>query len=109
MTSQIFKKKIPNELLFKLLDDTCDKNEKYFILNNISFKKGLYNESISIFLDLCKPFYYNYAKKKYLDKKITYNMFITVIRQICKFNNINYFKKIKYDKCEYDIIYFIYF
>jgi predicted site-specific integrase-resolvase len=108
MTSQIFKKQVPNEILFKLLENICsNKNEKYYILNSISFKKGLYCDSISIFLELCKPFYYN-SKKKYLERKITYNMFTTVIRQICNFNNIKYTTQIKYDKSVYDIIYIIY-
>lgn len=108
MTSQIFKKQIPNEILFTLLENICNKNEKYYILNSISFKKGLYSDSISNFLELCKPFYYN-SKKKYLERKMTYNMFTTVIRQICNFNNIKYTTQIKYDKSVYDIIYIIYF
>ena len=33
MSSQLFKKNIPNEKLFQLLDSICLKNEKHYVLN----------------------------------------------------------------------------
>ena len=107
MTSQIFKNPIPNELLINLLNEIAIKTEKYYILNSNSYKKGIFKDVISIFINECKP-YYHLSKRKYLDRKITYNSFITIIRQICNFNNITYTSQIKYDKSTYDIIYFIY-
>jgi hypothetical protein len=59
MSTQIFKKDIPNELLFNLLESICMKNEKHYVLNNESFKKGIYNESIVNFIELCNPYYHN--------------------------------------------------
>jgi hypothetical protein len=108
MSNQIFKKNVPNELLFNLLNSICAKNEKYYILNNEAFKRGIFQESISNFLTNCNP-YYHISKKKYLEKKLTYNSFTTVLRQICNFNNITYTSQIKYDKSKYDIVYYIYF
>ena len=108
MSNQIFKKNIPIELLYNLLDTICIKNEKHYILNINSFKKGIYNESIPTFFTLCKEFYHN-SKKKYLERKPTYNAFTTVIRQICNFNKITYTSQIKYDKSSYDIVYYIYY
>lgn len=108
MSTQIFKKPIPNENLFTLLDNICVKNEKYYTLNTNSYKKGLFNESIQHFFLDCNQYYHN-SKKKYLDRKLTYNNFTTVIRQICNFNKIVYTSQIKYDKSKYDIIYYIYF
>jgi hypothetical protein len=108
MTSQIFKKNIPNELLFHLFDNICSKNEKHYILNTISFKKGSYNNLIADFFEKCKIYYHN-SKKKYLERKLSYNNFTTVVRQICNFNNIKYTTQIKYDKSVYDIIYIIYY
>jgi hypothetical protein len=108
MTSQIFKKNIPNELMFQLFDNICSKNEKHYILNRISFKKGLYNNLILDFFEKCKTYYHN-SKKKYLERKLSYNNFTTVVRQICNFNNIKYTTQIKYDKSIYDIIYIIYY
>ena len=108
MSTQIFKKNVPNELLFILLDSICAKNEKHYVLNSESFKRGIFQESIPKFFIECNK-YYHISKKKYLEKKLTYNSFTTVLRQICNFNNITYTSQIKYDKSNYDIIYSIYF
>jgi hypothetical protein len=107
MSTQIFKKKIPNELFFNLLDQICLKNEKHYVININSFKKGVYNESIQQFLNDCKQYYYT-SKQKYLERKLTYNTFTTIIRQICNFNKITYTSQIKYDKSTYDIVYYVY-
>jgi hypothetical protein len=107
MSSQIFKTEVPNETLFNLLENICMKNEKHYILNSDSFKKGIFNKSIENFLEICKPYYHN-SKKNYLEKKMTYNTFITVIRQICNHNKLTYTSQIKYNKSSYDIIYIIY-
>jgi len=108
MSSQIFKKNIPNQLLFTLLDSICIKNEKHYVFNNEAFKKGLFKESISEFINSCNP-YYHISKKKYLEKKLTYNSFTTILRQICNFNKITYTSQIKYDKSRYDIFYYIFY
>ena len=108
MNSQIFKNKIPNELLISLLDEIAVKTEKCFVFNNNSYKKGIFNDTIPIFLEKCKP-YYHVSKRIYLERKINYNSFITILRQICNFNKITYTSQIKYDKSQYDIVYYIYF
>jgi hypothetical protein len=108
MTSQIFKNNIPNEILFELLDNICIKNDKYYLFNFDSFKKGIYNETIQKFIEICKPYYY-ISKQKYLIKKITYNTFTTIIRQICNFNKIKYNSEIVYNNSSYNIVYYIYF
>ena len=107
MSVQIFKNKIPNNLLFDLLDKICVKIKNYYIINTISFKKGTYNTSIVDFLESCRK-YYHISKRKYLDKQLTYNSFITIFRQICKHNNIQYKNENKYDKSNYVIYYYIY-
>ena len=107
MSTQIFKNQIPKSLLFDLLDKICLKNEKHYTVNSNSFKKGVYNEDIQKFLEVCKPFYH-ISKRKYLDKKLTYKSFTTILRQICNNNNITYTSQIKYDKSTYDILYYIY-
>ena len=67
MSTQIFKNKIPNNLLFELFDKICLKNDKYYIFNNNAFKKGVYNLDIQKFIELCTP-YYHLSKRKYLEK-----------------------------------------
>jgi hypothetical protein len=108
MSTQIFKNKVPNEILFPLLDLICVKNEKYYLLNNNAFKKGIFNEVFPAFYEECLP-YYHLSKRKYVEGKDTYKKFTTVLRQICNFNKITYTSQIKYEKSSYDIVYYIYF
>ena len=107
MSTQIFKKNIPNILFFNLLDSICLKNDKHYTLTIDSFKKGLYNEAISKFITECTS-YYHLSKRRYLEKKLTYNSFTTILRQICNFNQIKYTSQIRYDKSTYSIIYYFY-
>ena len=107
MASQIFKKNIPSELLFNLLDKISTKTEKRYIINYNSYKKGILDNTLGNFMISCKEYYF-LSKQKYLDRKLSYNSFITVIRQICNYNKISYTSKIKYIKSDYDIEYYIY-
>lgn len=108
MSSQIFKTPVPTEMLFTLFESIAVKTDKYYILDNNAYKKGLFFNLLQEFLEECKPHYY-ISKRKYLEKKLSHNSFLTVIRQICNHNNITYTSQIKYDKSNYDIIYNIYF
>lgn len=107
MPNQIFKKEFPKELLINLLNNICIKNDKYYIINNDAYKKGIFNNLLPEFIEKCKE-YYHFSKLKYLDKKYSYNGFTTVLRQICNFTNITHTSVIKYDKSNYNIIYYIY-
>lgn len=106
--SQIFKINVPTNTLFTMLDNIGCKDGKYYIINNITYKKGVFNEIITKFIEQCIP-YYHTSKRKYLERKLTYGSFVTIIRQICNANNIKYTSTIKYDKSKYDIHYYIYF
>ena len=106
MSLQIFKSQIPNQVLIDLFDQICVKTKDFYIINNISFKKGIYSNDIQQFLEMVRN-YYHKSKRKYIDKPLTYNSFITLIRQMCKYNDIKYEKKIKYYKTQYDIHYYI--
>lgn len=108
MTNQIFKKPIPNENLFALLESLCIKHDKYYEFNYDAYKKGLFTEMLATFIESCKS-YYHISKQKYLDRKLSYNNFVTILRQICNFNKVTYTSVIKYDKSAYNIIYYIYF
>jgi hypothetical protein len=108
MSTQIIKIPIPNNLLFDLLDKICLKNEKKFLFNYDSFKKGVYNGDIQKFIETCKPYYF-LSKRKYLERKLTFKNFVTILRQICNFNKITYTSQIKYMKSSYIIEYYIYF
>jgi glutathionyl-hydroquinone reductase len=125
MSGQLFKKKIPNDLLIELLNQICIKEQNtltknelkdnidnlnvsnHYIINNESYKRGLLNNTIINFIQSCK-LYYHKSKLIYLERKLTYKSFITIIRQICNANNIRYTSQIKYQGSAYDIIYCIY-
>jgi len=108
MSSQIFKQQIPTDLLFSLLELVTIKNDKHYTFDVISFKKGVFSQIIADFLIKCKPYYYA-SKYKYIDRKLTYNSFTTILLQICNYNKIVYTSQIKYDKSDYNIVYYIYF
>jgi len=108
MSNQLFQHDISNSILFSLLDKICTKiDDKYYILNRVSFKQGQYYKYIE---DFCNEIQNNYfeSKKYYVTRKLDYNKFTTIIRHICKANNINFTSKIKYDKSQYEILYYIY-
>lgn len=108
MASQIFKTPISNDILIKLFNSIAVKMDKYYIIDYIAYKKGLYTNLIPEFITECTPHYYLSKQKKYLERQLTYNSFTTIIRQICKHNAINYTSQIKYDKSNYNIVYYIY-
>jgi hypothetical protein len=108
MCTQIFKNKIPNELLFELFNSICLKNDKHYVLNIDSFKRGIFKDVLCKFIEDCRPYYY-LSKRRYLERKLTYKSFITIIRQICNSNKITYTSEIKYEKSTYNIIYYIYY
>jgi len=108
MSLQIFKKQVPNETVFELLESLCVKNVKHYVFNLIAFKKGVYNEVIQKFIENCMP-YYHISKRKYLEKPLTYKSFTTILRQICNYNKILYTTQIRYDKSTYEIVYYVYF
>jgi hypothetical protein len=107
MKSQIFKNNIPNEMLFDFLNKTCVKNNNHHSFDKSAYKKGLFNNEIPMFIDRCKP-YYHLSKQHYLEKLITFNSLATILRQICNHNKITYTSKMKYDKSDYEIVYYIY-
>jgi len=107
MPTQVFKKKIPNEILFTLLDSICVKNEKHYMVNVEAFKRGVFKELFPNFINNCTPFYH-LSKRCYLEKKFTYKSFTTILRQICNCNQILYTSKITFDKSTYGIVYYIF-
>ena len=105
---QIFRKEIPNEILFNLLEQICLKTTKYYLIDINTYKKLLYHELHIPFLDTLIE-YYHESKRFYIKRNVSYNSFINIIRQICKNNNIVFSSQIKYNKSKYNIDYFIFY
>ena len=108
MNGQMFIKEIKNEIIYNLLEKISTKNNNLFIINKDSFKRGLFTNDISNFLEELKP-YYHKKKQFYLERKMTYNFFVTILRQFCNYKKIPYTSEIKYDKSKYEIVYTINF
>jgi hypothetical protein len=108
MTSQIFKKHLPIKILFDLLEQICNKNDKFYLLNLDSYKRALFKNLLNDFINTCTEYYHS-SKCKYVERKIDYKGLITIIRQICNLNKIIYTSEIKYANSKYEIIYYIYY
>jgi hypothetical protein len=108
MVSQLFKKNIPIELLFSLLDKICIKTDKYYLIDLNAYKKLIF---YNYHPDFCKSIidYYFTGKQFYIERKLTYNSFTNIIRQICKHSNVMYTSQIKYNESKYNIDYLIFF
>ena len=107
MSKQLFKIPIPSDILFSFLNELCITSDKYYIISNEIYKKGIFNNSIQEFIEKCTP-YYHVSKKKYLERKMTYNNFTTILRQICNYTKTIFTTHFKYDKSKYNIVYHIF-
>ena len=108
MLKQIFKKNVPINILFELLEKICLKTDRYYLIDHNAFKKLLYNNYQDEFLETIIS-YYQESKKFYITRKFNYNSFVNIVRQICKSNDNMFTSKIKYNESKYNIDYFIYF
>ncbi len=106
--SQLFKNPIPISLLFDLLDKVCIKTNKYYLVDQDSYKKIMFHKYHEDFCNSIGPFYHQ-SKRMYVERPFVFNSFINIIRQICKFNNIAFSYNVKYSDKKYNIIYYIYF
>ena len=110
MPTQLFKKNIPKDYLFELLNKICMKNEKekYYLIDMIAFRKMQFFQLYDDFKTIIKP-YYNLSKQHYVERKLDYNSFTNIVRQICKSNNIMFTSKIRYFESKYNIDYYIFY
>jgi len=107
MLKQIFKKNVPQKILFDLLEQICLKTDKYYMIDMNAYKKMLFyklNEPLVKELED----YYHASKLFYIQREMTYNSFINIVRHICKINNIAYTSDMKYNESKYTIVYNIY-
>ena len=107
MPNQIFKKSVPDNILFDFLSQITKLSGNYFYIDKYSFKKAVFLNIVDDFIAKLDEYYYS-SKKHYIQRKINFNRFITILRQICKFNNIPITSEISYERSTYKISYFIY-
>jgi hypothetical protein len=107
MSSQIFRKQVPNELLFDLLEKICFKTDKYYLIDMNAYRKLMFYNYQTDFCTQLRE-YYNLSKLFYIERKMMYNSFTNIVRQICKSNNVDYTSKLKYSKSAHYIEYYFY-
>jgi hypothetical protein len=108
MLNQIFKKQIPKEILFELLEKVCFKTAEYYFIDRNAYKKLIYYKLYAPFAESIAE-YYHASKQFYVSRDLTYNSFVNIVRQICKSNGVSILSKQKYNESEYNIDYYIYF
>jgi len=107
MLCQIFKREIPNHILFDLLEKICLKTEKYYFIDISAYSKLLFLELKEPFIDALIEYYF-LSKRFYLEREFTYTSFTNIVRQICKHGNIHFESEIKYSHSKYYINFMIY-
>ena len=105
---QLFRKLLPNNIIFELFDNICLRKEKYYIIDINSFKKMIFHNLHIDFIETMKM-YYHVSKQFYITREFTFNSFTNIVRQICKANNIMFSSNIRYSESNYNIEYYIFF
>lgn len=107
MCDQVFKRDIPINLLFGLLEQICLKTEKYYLMDQNAYKKLIFHELFPDFKEELRGYYY-ISKRFYIDRELTYRAFSNIVRQVSKFLNIRFESEVKYHQSQYYMNYLIY-
>ena len=107
MTNQVFKRDVPESILFDLLEKICLKTDKYYYIDFNSYKKMLFLYLDTPFLEELRD-YYHFSKRFYIERELTYTSFTNIIRQLCKKMRLRYESEMKYDHSQYYINYMVY-
>ena len=104
--NQIINSDYSYNILTNILKEYGVIQDGFYIIDEIIYKRMVYDEKMSEFLQELKSCYYD-SKLRYLENCNTYNNFLTIIRHICSYNNITYIKKIFYIRSKYIPSYYI--
>ena len=89
MSNQIFRKQVPSQILFDLLENISLKTDKYYVIDQNAYRKLLFHNLQTPFLETMLE-YYHLSKQFYVTRALTYNSFVNIIRHICKSCNVMY-------------------
>jgi len=106
MSKQIFKTKVSIDYYYEFLEKICEKENSNYIFDIHAYKKMMYYNYHTDFLNEIKENYY-ISKKKYVEREPTYNSIATILRQIAKSHELNISSKMKYSDSNYTIEYTI--
>ena len=107
MSRQIFRRLVPPQLLYDVLEKICLKTEKYYLVDNNAYKKFMYLGLNQEFKENIIGFYHD-SKRFYVTREMNYNSFINILRQICKSNQMMFTSQIRYMDSKYCIEYLIF-
>lgn len=106
MSSQLFKKQVPLDILDDFLKSNCAREGKFYVFSKITYRKAIYHNKIIPFCDNLINYYYS-SKQYYVKRDLNYSKFTTVLRQLCNLHKLPYTSRIIYNKSTYDILYYI--
>ena len=106
MKNQIFKTIIEPNILWDFIKDNGEEKEDYYIFNKSLYKKAVFRETITPFIQQLEVYYYD-SKKYYVRRKMDYIKFITIIRQLCNSIGVKYDTRLVYNNSTYEIVYSI--
>lgn len=104
--NQVINNEYSYNILLNLLKEYASIEDVYYVINNVSYKKLIYDNKLINFIEELKLCYHK-SKFKYLENCKTYNNFLTIIRHLCSYNNLPYHKKVIYKKSKYEPCYYI--
>jgi hypothetical protein len=106
MPQQLFRMRVPIDILFDFLKNICDIKDDMFIFTNDSYKRAILQNFLIDFINIVKE-YYHLSKLHYVNRNMSFNNLATIVRQICRDNSVKYTSTIVYNKSTYNIIYYI--
>lgn len=106
MPHQLFRTRVPIDILFNFLKKICDIKDCKFVFTNESYKRSILLNNLNEFIDNVKE-YYHFSKQHYVNRKMSFNKIATIIRQICNHNSVSYRSVIMYSNSTYNIVYYI--
>jgi hypothetical protein len=106
MKNQIFKTIIHPDVLWNFIKENGEQIEDQYIFNKSLYKKAVFKETITPFIQSLDIYYYE-SKKHYIRRKMDYIKFITIIRQLCNSIDVKYTTQLVYNNSTYEIVYSI--
>jgi len=106
MKNQIFKTIIHPDVLWNFIKENGEQIEDQYIFNKSLYKKAVFKETITPFIQSLDIYYYE-SKKHYIRRKMDYIKFITIIRQLCNSIDVKYSTQLVYNNSTYEIVYSI--
>ncbi len=106
MKNQIFKTIIHPDVLWNFIKENGEQIEDQYIFNKSLYKKAVFKETITPFIQSLDVYYYE-SKKHYIRRKMDYIKFITIIRQLCNSIDVKYTTQLVYNNSTYEIVYSI--